>query len=118
MKSKSKQMLKGTETLTGQKKLFYQSAGLAVTAYTARKRVCAWREGTSLPCQGQRLHGKKFGSSPGTDCLVSILSGSWWRMAPPAYVAPGVSQECSTSDKVHQDGFVLGKQLFDRQKQS
>lgn len=51
MESKSKQTLKGIEKLTGQKKLFCQSAWLAVTADAAGKSVCARRKGPSLPCR-------------------------------------------------------------------
>ena len=72
-------MLKGREKLAGQKKLFCQSAWLALTSFSA----CAWCKGASLLCQAHQLHGKRFGSNLGTDCPVSLLSGLWWGMTPP-----------------------------------
>lgn len=76
-------MLKGREKLAGQKKLFRQSAGPAVTAFATRMHVCAWCKETNLPCQIHRPRGR-IGSSLRTDRSVSLLSGSWWGLAPPA----------------------------------
>lgn len=45
--------------------------------------VCAWHRGASLPCQVHWLHGNMLVSNLRTNFLVSLLSVSWWGIAPP-----------------------------------
>lgn len=77
-------MLKGIEKLTGQKKLFCQSAWWAATAYAAGKCCVCPMQRRQPALQDSPAAQKEVLFESGADCPVRLLSGSWWRMAPPA----------------------------------